>query len=84
MKLEVQHWLIMALIGFIAFNQAVLAFVPIPEANQDMFLQSGSAIMSILTLVAGYYWGKSRSGPEEAQQTKHMDVQADKVEVNKQ
>lgn len=65
MKFEVQHWLIFALIGFVAFILAVLAFVPIPEGNRDMFIQSGGAIIGILTLVAGYYWGKSRNTPGE-------------------
>ena len=61
MKLEVQHVLIFALIGFVAFILAILAFVPIPAGNQDMFIQAGAAIIGILTLVAGYYWGKSRN-----------------------
>ncbi|EGF93761.1 putative membrane protein [Asticcacaulis biprosthecium C19] len=52
--------LIFALIGFVAFILGVLAFVPIPEGNRDMFIQAGAAIIGILTLVAGYYWGKSR------------------------
>lgn len=59
MKVEVRHILIYALIAFTAFILAVLAFVPIPEGNRDMFIQTGASIIAGLSVVTSYYWGKT-------------------------
>lgn len=59
MKFDVQHIIIAVVLFFWGFYGVTLAFVPIPEANKDMFIGWGTAIGGIATLVAGYYWGQS-------------------------
>lgn len=59
MNLDVQHIMIFVILILWAAYGAILAFVPIPEPNRDMFIGWGTAVGGVIVLVAGYYWGQS-------------------------
>lgn len=59
MKLDVQHIIIAVVLVFWGFYGVALVFAKIPPTNSDLFIGWGSAVGSVIHLIAGYYWGQS-------------------------
>lgn len=60
----------------LACNIGVLAFLPIPDSNQDSFTQISGSVQTLAGLIIGYYFGTSDGSRRKTEMMDNQNRQA--------